>query len=275
MAQGNFQAPSGGVVRESVPAGNTDFPSDMPTRCWGTLGKFVGRHRLALSAAALTLAVVMGMAVFCTIRLRRARNAAQAEAARTERIQQFMPDLFAGGDAEAGPADDLRVVSLLDRDVQEARALNSDPAVQAELYETLGGLYQKLGKLEKADTLRRAFFTRMAAIYRKVYGDRHYLLGIALSNLGGVHMDRKQYTRAERLFRQAIALFTETLSPNHLNTGIARIKLGCALVAERRFAEAETESLAGYEILVKQTSHSVSWLQNARADRVTECEALH
>jgi serine/threonine protein kinase/Flp pilus assembly protein TadD len=486
------------------------------------LGKFERRHRLALSAASLTLAAVMGMAVFYTVRLRRARNAAQAETARTKRIQQFMQNLFSGGDEAEGPSDNLRVVTLLDRGVQEAKTLGSDPAVQADLYETLGGLYEKLGKFDEADQLlrealdrrkslygpdneevakslvdlgllradqaryteaekdvreglamakrhlppnqtevakatfalgtvledrgdyagaiaalekaariqsasgassqdlaaslselanshfyaghlnesemlnlrvlemhrrlygpghplvadtlinlgaieyerghysaaekfdRQAFaitrawygadhpetasamtilgralvsehrygeaetllrqalaiqektygpvhprvasalndlgraaekegklndaaadFTRMAAIYRKVYGNKHYLVGIAGSNLGSVYMARKQYARAEQLFRQAVAIFSETLSPQHENTAIARIKLGHVLVLERRYAAAKTESLAGYQILVKQTSPTVSWLQDARADLVTEFDAFH
>lgn len=162
--------------------------------------------------------------------------------------------------------------ALLERalEIQERVYGNVHPPVASALNE-LGKVAEKERKLDQA----QSDFARMAEIYRKVYGDKHDLLGIALSNRGNVYMDRKEYARAERLYRQAIALFTETLSPNHLNTGIARIKLGSALVGERRFAEAETESLAGYEILIKQTSPSVSWLQNARADLVTECEALH
>src|SRR2546422_9478173 len=35
VAQGNFEAPSGGVVRESVHARNTDFPSGTAAGCWG------------------------------------------------------------------------------------------------------------------------------------------------------------------------------------------------------------------------------------------------
>ena len=486
------------------------------------LGKFAGRHRGAVLAAVFALAMVIGLTVFYTLRLRKARNAAQAEAARTQRIQRFMLDLFSGGDAAEGPADNLRVVSLLDRGVLEARALDSDPAVQAELYGTLGGLYEKLGKLDQADRLLRAAldrrksicgpdgpevakslvalgllradqaryqeaeqyvreglamskrhlppldpqvaratfalgtvledrgdyhraisvleesvridsasgapdqdraaslselansyfyagrldlseflnkrvlamhrriygdrhplvadtlinlgaiefergryaaaekfdrqaleideawygkdhpetasaltilgralvyqhryaeagevlqrslaiqqrvygdvhqrvasalsdqgkvaeqegklneaeadFTRMEDIYRKVYGNNHYLIGIAVSKLGTVSMDRRQYARAERLFRQAVQIFTQTLSPDHLNTGIARIKLGHALVFERRYREAEDKSLAGYEILVKQTSPPGEWLHDARSDLVAEFEALH
>jgi hypothetical protein len=63
-------------------------------------------------------------------------------------------------------------------------------------------------------------------------------------------------------------LYSELQSPQHLNTGIGRIKLGRALVGQKRYSEAEVELLAGYEILTKQTSPSVSWLRNAREDLV-------
>ncbi len=120
------------------------------------LGKFASRHRRAVSAAAVVFTAVIGLVVFFTVRLTIARNAAVAEAARTQRIQRFMMNLFEGGDKEAGPADNLRVVTLVDRGVQEAKALDGEPRVQAELYQTLGGIYQKLGKFDRADSLLRS-----------------------------------------------------------------------------------------------------------------------
>jgi hypothetical protein len=53
--------------------------------------------------------------------LANARDAAVAEAARTQRIQQFMMQLFEGGEKHAGPAEELRVVTLVDRSAQQAR----------------------------------------------------------------------------------------------------------------------------------------------------------
>jgi hypothetical protein len=43
-------------------------------------------------------------------------------------------------------------------------------------------------------------------------------------------------------------------------------KLGRALLRQKRYREAEEESLAGYRILGKQASPSVSWMKNARKD---------
>ena len=487
-------------------------------------GKFVRRNRRSVIAAAAVATLIVGVVIFFTARLAIARNAALAEAARTQRIQQFMANLFQGGDEAAGPSDDLRVITLLDRGVQEARALDADPQVQSELYQTLGEIYQKLGKLDQADSLMRsalderksifgadsrevaeslvalgllradqaklddaerlvrdglamskrhlpsnhpdvvkataalgkvledrgeydqaiqvlneavrlqssgaadatvtpelasslselanthfyaghygasealnervlgmnrqlygerhplvadtlinlgaiqldlghyqeaealdrqaleidrafygndhpetasamsilgralvheqrydeatdllqqslaiqervygkvhprvatvlndlgsaalaqgklddaeADFQRMADICRQVYGDKHYLVATALSNLASVDMERKQYSRAEEIYRDVVRRYTEALSPSHPNTGIARIKLGRSLLRQQRYTEAEVESRAGYEILIKQTNPTISWLQNARQDLAEEYTAL-
>ncbi|HET6149644.1 MAG TPA: serine/threonine-protein kinase [Polyangia bacterium] len=487
-------------------------------------GKFVRRNRGALAGAGLAVAAIAALVVFYTVRVTRARNAALAEATRTQRIQRFMVSLFeGGGDGAAGPVDGLRAVTLVDRGVQEARSLAAEPVVQADLYATLGSVYQKLGNFAQADTLlgmaldqRRALFgaedvqvgrslvdlaslrteqaryddaerlardgldtlrrrlppgdvavaratvafgrvleergaydraipvldeavrlhtaagredtdlsasvtelanthfyaghypiseslnqralaldrrlhgerhptvssdlinlgaiqfelgqygaaerlyreglaitiawygddhfqtaadltmlgralnmldrsdeaiqmlqralairervfgadhpsvastvneiggialaqkrfddaerafQRMVEIYRVVHhGDNHYLVGIALANLASVYLAREQYDAAAPIFRRAIAVYAKTLSADHVNVGIARIKLGRALLRAHRVDQAQVESLAGYQILRKTMKPSVSWLQKARQDLVEEYEVLH
>jgi serine/threonine protein kinase/lipopolysaccharide biosynthesis regulator YciM len=486
------------------------------------LRKFLTRNRDAVISAGVIAAIVVGVVIFFTVRLAIARNAALAEAARTQRIQQFMTNLFQGGDESAGPADNLRVVTLLDRGVQQARSLDAEPAVQAELYATLGKIYEQLGRLDQADSLlnsalverqklygpdnaevaeslvalgllrddqarladaenlvtgglamtrrhaapdsaavarattalgkvqddrgsydaaiktldqevkiqsasnvvtpesaaalyelanahfyaghydrsqelnerllpmykqlygerhprvadvlvnlgavkydlghyseaeaydRQALaivqdwygkenpetaedvtilarallkeqryaeandllqhslaikqrvygdvhpsvasslnelgslalqqghyadaerdFTQMAAIYRQIYGEHHYLLATALANLASVYTAQKQWARAEKIFRQVVPMYTETLSADNINTGIARIKLGQSILRQGRFAEAEPESRAGYEILKNKMDPKVSWLVNARKNLIEEYDALH
>jgi eukaryotic-like serine/threonine-protein kinase len=485
------------------------------------VGKFVRRNRRAVFATSAVAVVILGLVAFFTIRLAIARNAALEEAARTERIQHFMMNLFQGGDEAAGPSDSMRVVTLLDRGVQEAKVLNTEPEVQAELYQTLGGIYQKLGKFDKAESLmnsalderRKLFgpdsrqvadslvamgllrsdqakmddseqlvrqgldmsrrhlppnhpevakatfalgkvlenrgkytpaisllqeavrlqstsgdpttdladslselancefyvghydisdslnrrilamnrqlygerhplvadtlinlasiqfqwghydqsetfdrqaldivqswygidhpetadtmtilaqtltyenrldeseallkkslaiqekvygpvhprvayalnelgnvasrqgklddseadFTRALNIYRSVYGEKHYLVGLMLSNLGGVSSKRKNFVQAESLFRDALQHYAGTLSPGHINVGITRIRLGNALLGQRRYSDAEQESLAGYDIVAKQTKAPTYYLKIAREDLATEYDAL-
>ena len=90
-----------------------------------------------------------------------------------------------------------------------------------------------------------------------------------------MYVDRKDFPGAERLFRDALQVYSQTLPANHLNVGIARVRLGRALLLDKRYQDAEAESRAGYEILNTQPSAPEHWMQNAKSDLAREYEALH
>jgi hypothetical protein len=98
--------------------------------------------------------------------------------------------------------------------------------------------------------------------------------GAVLSNLASVYMGRHEWARAEEIFRQVVPLYIETLSATDINAGIARIKLGRTLLRQNRYAEAATQTRAGYDILTPQMDPKVSWLVNARKNLVEEYSAL-
>jgi serine/threonine-protein kinase len=192
--------------------------------------KFVRRHRRAVGAAAGALAVVVGLVVFYTVRVTRARNAALAEAARTQRIQRFMLSLFEGGDKEAGPTEGLQAVTLVDRGAIEARSLAAEPAVQAELYGTLGSIYQKLGKLAEADTmLRAALDERRARAGGDADADVNANLARSLVDLGLLRSEQAQHDEAERLVRDGLARAKRAFPPGHPEIAKAMTALGKVL----------------------------------------------
>lgn len=198
------------------------------------LGKFVRRNRRAVSAAAMVVTAVISLVVFFTVRLAIARNEAVAEATRTQRIQQFMQNLFEGGDKEAGPADNLRVVTLIDRGVQEARTLDSEPRVQAELCQTLGSIYQKLGKLDQADSLLRAALDKR----RSLLGPENPEVAESLVALGLLRVDQAKLEEAEKLVREGLAMSRRTLPPNDAGIGNATDALGRVLTGRGVYDQA-------------------------------------
>jgi eukaryotic-like serine/threonine-protein kinase len=482
--------------------------------------KFIRRNSRAVLAASIAFATIVGLVIFFTVRLAVARNAALAEAARTQRVLQFMFGLFKGNDDEAGPPEDLRVVTVLDRGVERAQALGHDPEIQAEVFRTLGGSYEQLGKFDRAsqlldsalkldraslhpndlsiaddlqaiallhsdqddykvaealareslqavqhhrplDPVREAKATatlgrvlndsgnykeasrilnqavdllssrepssidlsetvtlladaelslghyetadslnrRALKIDRRIFGDKHptvsddlinlgqlqemwghyaqaeqydrqslqmtkdwygpdhpdtarksvilaqtltfegrndeaealilralpveqrvygdnsphvgnamnmmgklaqqkgnlddaemyfrkaadiyrsklgdnYKVAVAISNLGGVYSKRKDYSHAEQFFREALQNFAADLPPDNINVGIVKVKLGRALLGEHRYREAEEQSRAGYEILIKQTSPTTDFVKGAREDLAAIYTAL-
>ncbi|MCZ2073943.1 MAG: tetratricopeptide repeat protein [Bryobacteraceae bacterium] len=198
------------------------------------LGKFIRRNKRGVAAGAAAVVAFAGLIVFFTIRLAAERNAALAEAARTQRIQRFMLNLFQGGDDEAGPANDLRVATLIERGVQEARSLDQDPVVQAELYQTLGNIYQKLGSLDQAEALLHSALER-----RRSLGDvRGAGVADSLVTLGLLRVDQARLDEAERLVREGLEMSKRSLPPEHPAVAAATDALGRVLEEKGEYDEA-------------------------------------
>jgi eukaryotic-like serine/threonine-protein kinase len=164
------------------------------------VGKFVARNRRAVLAAALGLSAVIALVVFFTVRLAIARNTAQATAVRLQRVQQFMLNLFEGGDKSAAPAEGLKVATIIDRGFKEAQTLKQEPEVQAELYLTLGGIYQKLGNLPQADSLLNSALAQR----KSLLGSEHPEVAQSLVALGLLRVDQARLDEAERLVREGL-----------------------------------------------------------------------
>ena len=196
------------------------------------LGKFVRRNRGPVLAATAVLITLIALTAFYLVRLASARDRAVAEAARTQRIQGFTLNLFQGGDEAAGPSDSLRVVTLLDRGVAEARTLDREPLVQAELRHTLGGLYQKLGKLDQADSLlQAALATRI-----RLLGAQAPDAGETRVTLGELRVAQARLEEAEALVREGLSDL-ERGEPGSVRTLEARTALGRVLQEKGAYDE--------------------------------------
>lgn len=213
------------------------------------LGKFAERNRRALFATLGVCVVVVTLVAYFVVRLTRARTAELAEATRTQRIETFMVNLFDGGDKAAGPADKLRVVDLLDRGVHSAQALSAEPAVQAEMYQTLGSIYEKLGKFEQADTMLGSALERR----KSVSGPDNPEVADGLVSLGLLRLDQGRVADAEKLVREGLAMNRRHLPPG--DPGVARSESALGRVLEDRSA---------YEDAVKTLDEAVR-LQSARS----------
>ena len=187
--------------------------------------KFTKRNWRPLTGIALALTAVTALATSYTVRLAAARNTAVAQATRTRRIQNFTMSLFDGGEKDFAPADDLRAVTLVDRGVHEARGLAAEPGVQADLYETLGGIYQKLGKLPQAEALINEALTQR----KTLYGSRHPDVAQNLVTLGLLRTEQARYDDAERSVREGLDIIKNEHGADTLPLANATTALGKVL----------------------------------------------
>jgi serine/threonine-protein kinase len=196
--------------------------------------KFLGRNRRPMIAGSLIFALVVGLVVFFTVRLAKARDAAVAEAARTRRISDFMVELLGGSDSNAAPSADLRVVTLLDEGAKKARALDADPATQAELYKTLARMDNMLGEYPKASGL-------MALAVEKeieAHGPRDMAVADVLVMQGITFADSNDFARAEETVRQGLSLTKQLRPANDAEVYYAEAYLGIVLCDEGKYQEA-------------------------------------
>jgi eukaryotic-like serine/threonine-protein kinase len=197
-------------------------------------GKFLRRNRAPVFAASAVLALLIGVMSFHTVRLAAARDAALAEATRAQRIQGFMLGLFEAGGGGAAPADSLRVITLLEQGARDARLLESEPEVQAELYETLGTLFQELGDFARADSLLQLALEQR----RSTFGAAHPAAASSLVALGLLRAEQGELEEAERLVREAVELGRRSTPPEHPVVAGAMTALGKVLQQRGEYQQA-------------------------------------
>ena len=195
--------------------------------------KFLQRNSKMALATAAALVLLIGLVGMFMVRLTQERNRALAAAARTERIEHFTLSLFQGNDKVAGAANNLSVVTLVDRGVQEAKYLNQDKKEQADVYETLGMMYDQIGELDKADALiQKALVERQS-----LPGSNSADVAESLMTLAQLRSVENRSEEAEQLARQAIVLIDAHDTKNLSLVAKADSTLGSVLVGEGKYEQ--------------------------------------
>jgi len=197
-------------------------------------GKLLRRRWREVGAVTIVLIALIGVVSYYTIRLADARDAAQLEARRAERIQRFTLGLFSGGGDDAGPAESLTVRDLLDRGEQEAAVLERDPEGQAELFATLGAIRQQIGAYDRADSLLSLALERQRAIH----GAEHVDVAATLIALGRLRLDQAELAPAESLIREGLAMTRRVHRANDPAVIEAMAALGAVLQERGEYAAA-------------------------------------
>jgi eukaryotic-like serine/threonine-protein kinase len=224
-----------GALLRDLDAFETGRPLDaQPVRFGYVCARFLRRHRRSIAAASAMILLLAVTAIYYTVRLARARDAALREAARTRRVQQFTENLFYGGDQDAGPAMDLRAVDLLDRGRQEAAGLSADPEMKADMEETLGGIYEKLGKLDLAEPLLVSALEER----RKLSSAFSPKVAQSLLALSLLRKDQGKLDDAESLARQGLQMDQRTLPPYDPLIARALLALGSVLEVRGKYDQA-------------------------------------
>lgn len=192
------------------------------------LRKFVTRHRVGVTAAALVLLSLAGglsAALHQAGEARRERDRARAEAERARRVVQFLADVFAEADPDRGRAADLPSRELLARGAARVeRDLADEPELAAELLHTIGNVDRQLGLHDRA----RPLLERALELRRAAFGEEHPDVAASLDALGWSAHVAGASAAARSDLEAALAMRERLLGPDHPD--VARTLNGLANV---------------------------------------------
>ena len=211
---------------------NEPLEAQPPSRRY-RLQKFLTRHRSSVLAAAVALFLFSAMAVWFTIRLAKERNSAVAEGTSLAATQRLMLNMLGGDDPMAGPKQDLRVLTLLDRATIEAEASRADSETQAEIDQTVGEMYRRLGNFDKAEPLLRKALDK----WKSAPVVNQMKVAAALIHLGRLNADELKFAEGDRYVRQGLSLAAH-LPPNDPFLISAKTVLARVLAQRGSYADA-------------------------------------
>ncbi len=189
-------------------------------------GKFVRRHRLAVAAAALLFAAIVGFGILMAIQrsqiarerdlLAEQRSATETERRRAEELTAFLVDLFEVSDpfGDAPDADSVSARELLDKGAERLSTLDGQPEVGADFRHTIGAIYRRLGLLDAAAPLLES-----ALATRRQYLDAdHPKVAESLAEEGLLRQDLGDYPAARELLGEALAMRRRHYGEHHRAT---------------------------------------------------------
>ena len=246
--------------------------------------KLVRRHRGAVAAAATGLVLLIAFAVAMVVqntRIASERDRANREAAALRAVSDFLKGLFTVADPDEARGNSITARELLDRSAAGIDLrLDEQPETQAELMDTIGNIYQKLGLYEQA----RPLLERAGRMRSRLLGEDHPDTLKSRHSLAVLARNQARYDESASLLEAVIAARRRVLPVDDPETLASIHELGETYVWQGRYDEAEALLVANLEDQRRvigpehpETASSMSVLAQLyrRTARYAEAEALY
>ncbi len=241
--------------------------------------KFVRRHVVGVSMAAVAVVLLTGFSVAMSIQRNIAIEAreraelqereAKQEQARAEQVTSFLVESFKAADPERAQGETITAKEILDRGRERInQELSDQPELQARLKDTIGRVYHALGLYDEAETmLGEALQTR-----RKLAesgGERDDLSALASSYnaLARNYREQARYNLAHQYHQRAVKIYEQLFGEDRPDPSVAEVldDLGLLESEQGNFSKAQAlyqQSLGMYRSLPGQHSNAVARVSN-------------
>lgn len=169
------------------------------------LTKLIRRRPAESVAVAALLAALLGSWIWYTASLEVQRAAAEESAAKATLVNEFLIDLFEQANPEGGASSDITADEMLQLAVTRVENLEAQPAIQAELFTTIGNIHRARGRHETAER----FLMEGLRVREQSLGETHPDVANSLMAIGILHFDRGEFEQALASYEKALKILQE------------------------------------------------------------------
>jgi tetratricopeptide (TPR) repeat protein len=201
--------------------------------------KFIRRHRFSVGVAAAAVLLLIAFAATMALQARRIaneRDRANRAAAASERVTDFMTQMFKVSDPGQARGNSITAREILDKASNDIdTGLANDPVLQSRMMNVMGTVYDNLGLFAQAEPLlRHALEVRQSTL-----GNKNKDTLQSMYQLAEVLTWEGKRDEAEKLCRQSLEGRRSVLGPEHRDTLISMNWLVWILFIEGKYADAE------------------------------------
>jgi serine/threonine protein kinase len=201
--------------------------------------KYIRRHRVGVSVAALAAALLISFAVaemFELRRITRERDRANRERDRASRVTDFMTNMFKVSNPSEARGNTITAREILDKSAKDIETgLTNEPDVQAQMMHVMGDVFDNLGLYSNAESL----VGRALEIRRNMLGPANAETLTSMHLLAYVYYDESRQKDAEKLCRETLQARRHLLGSSNRDTLESANLLANILTQEGRYQDAE------------------------------------
>ncbi len=208
--------------------------------------RWAKRHRALLLASAAFLAVAIAGGAVGVRRIVAERDRANRQAEVSQRVSQFMTEMFRIADPTEARGNNVTAREILDKASKQIESgLSRDPEVRAQLMDTMVQAYKELGLWATA----RPLAEKVVELRQKLHGLEDPETLRSMNMLANIDLLQGKRAEAENRYRQVYEIQRRVLGPQHKDTLVSMINLAVTDHRHGHYAAAEKLYREGLEIM--------------------------
>jgi serine/threonine-protein kinase len=198
--------------------------------------KYLRRHRIGVTAAAVGVLLIAGGASLYTVQVRTERDRARMEAAKATETARILGRFFQSWNPDAADRGQVGAHDMITEAARRAELeLQGQPRTLAATLSVLGDLQTSLAQWQAADSL----LIRALGIQQRLVDGPDADLAATLARRGRLLDFTGKHDAAEASYRQALGQYRSLLGPRHLETLRIQRELAGLLGKVDKLEEAE------------------------------------